>query len=149
MNEDRHAGCGFHQRHDMILVRMHPAGRQKTHDMQGAAIGPRLGDQLAQHRPAGQSAFLNRDIDAGQILRHDPAGADIHVTHFRIAHLSARQSDRRARGRQQGMGTFGQHAAVVGRPGLGDGVVRRGVVAVAPAVENAKQSGAGASHGGS
>jgi len=140
MHEHRHAMAGddLDQGGDVILVRMHAAGRKKSHDMHRALRRFRLVDQRQQHGTARQAAILDGHINARQVLGDDAARADIHVAHFGIAHLPLGQTDRIAGGGQQGMGTFAQQAGVVGRLGLGDGIV--GIVAGAPAptVQNAK-----------
>ena len=71
----------------------------------------------------GQRAVVDRIVDARQVLRHHPAGADIHVADFGIAHLPVGQADGAAGGLQQGVRALGQHAFEIGGMGRGDRVV--------------------------
>ena len=150
MHEHRHArrAGDLHQRGHVILMAMHAAGRHQAHDVDRALGAFGFINQREQHGAPRQAAIFDGDVDARQILRHDAAGADIHVTDFGIAHLALGQAHGIAAGFQQGMRTGGQEPGVVGCGTLGDGIVRGGVGAPAPAVENAEQSGAFADHGG-
>jgi hypothetical protein len=105
-----------------------------------------LGDHVQQHGAAGDAAILDGDIDAGQILGDDPAGADIHMSHFGIAHLTLGQPHGIAGGFEQRMRAFGQEAGVVGGARLGDGVVGRGIGTEPPTIQNAQKSRARTGH---
>ena len=141
----RHAAARgqLEHREHVRLVAVHAAGRKQAHHVQGAAAG--------QHRVAGgvefgvveEAGVLDRRVDPGQVLVDDAAGADVHVPDFGIAHLPVRQADVAAFGVDQGGRMFGQQPAPGGHVGLGDGVVG-GIVAVAPAIEDQQDDGAGA-----
>ena len=76
-------------------------------------------------------------VDLHEVLINDAAGADIEVSHLRIAHLSVGQADVLAVGAQFGMGVFFGHGRnVFGMHGRND--VRLIVTAVSPAVEDHK-----------
>jgi hypothetical protein len=94
-----------------------------------------------QHRTPRQAAIFDGDIDARQILRHHPPGADIHVPDFGVAHLALGQPDGAARSLQQRMRAGGQQLGVVGGARRRDGVVRGGIGTPAPTVKNAEKSG--------
>ena len=136
---DRHAGTGDQvgQRHEMILVGMHAAGRGETHQVAGAAVLLEGGEHVGQQRIARQRPVFDRRVDARQLGHRDPAGAEIHVAHFRIAHLPLGQADETLGGVDQSLGAGRDEAIEVGGTGIEDGVVPR-VGPEAPAVENAQ-----------
>ncbi len=88
-----------------------------------------------------QTAVRNRKIDARQILHDNPAGAQIHVTDFGVAHLAVGQADRQAGRCQQGMGLLGHQPIPCGGVGQSNGIIDR-LGTVSPAVEYAKNDGA-------
>ncbi len=142
MHEDRHAGARQHphQRRDMVLMAVHAAGRQQAHHMDRALARLRLGDDVEQRGALRETAVLDGEIDARQILAHDAAGADVHMPDLGVSHLPGGQADGMAGGRQQGMRTLGQQARVVRRLGFRDRVVGR-IGPPAPAVEDAQHRG--------
>ena len=89
------------QRHRVILVRMHPAGRHQPHQMTHPARRFQLGDEPDQRRQSGNRAICNRPANARQILHHHPPGTDIEVPDLGIAHLPWWQPDINARCAQQ------------------------------------------------
>ena len=91
-----------HSRH-LVLMRMHPAAGQKSHDMRASAAFGEPGAKAGQFRMGGQRAVLHRGIDPGQVLHDDPARADIHVPDFGIADLPVGKSDIAPRGGQPRM----------------------------------------------
>ena len=95
MHRDLHPGIGDDagQRRDLVLMRMHPAGRDQPHHMRGAAAFLELADELLQGRQVRDLAFGERLVDARQILQHDPARPDIGVADLGIAHLAVGQPD--------------------------------------------------------
>ncbi len=142
MHEDGELRVGHraHQRRDMILMRVHAAGRKQPSHMHRAFRHLDLRNQIDKRRAMGEAAILDRHIDARQILRHHAAGADIHVADFGIAHLALRQADGAAGRGEQRMRILRQQPRVVRRLRLGDGVV--GCIGPpAPAVENAEHRG--------
>ena len=113
---------------------MHAAGRYQPDEMAGAAGSPQAFDQALQRGRVGDFAACDRVVDAGQILHHQPARADIEMADLGIAHLSRRQADVLSRRAQEGVRTIRPQAIERGRARLPDGVVG-GIVAPAPAVE--------------
>ncbi len=89
---------------DVILMGMHAARRQQAQQMGGTAAGFQSRDGLQQSRVLGQRAVFDRQIDTGQFLHDDAAGAQIHMADFRIAHLAGGQADRQARGSRKAWG---------------------------------------------
>jgi hypothetical protein len=53
----------------------------------------RRGHGRVEDRVLVERAILDREVDAGQILVDDPAGADVEVTDLRVALLALRQAD--------------------------------------------------------
>ena len=136
----------------MVLVRMHAAGRNQAHQMTGAAAGETAGDQVAQHRIGGKRSVFDSGIDARQILHHDPAGAEIHVAYFGIAHLTVGQADEMLGGIDQRVRAGRPELIPVRRTGQRDRIALAGR-RIAPAVKDAKhdrarRGGAGGRHGG-
>src|SRR6266850_312652 len=54
---------------------------------------PRAGEGFPQYLVAGEFAVRNRLVNSRQVLIDDPAGSQIKMANFRIAHLSIRQAD--------------------------------------------------------
>ena len=78
---------------------------------------------------------FNGPVDAEQILVDDPAGADVHVADFAVAHLSIRKPDVFAVSPECGFGMLTQQFIHKGGVSGGDGVARI-VVADAPSVQD-------------
>jgi hypothetical protein len=135
----------------MVLVRVHAARRHQADQVAGSAARLKRVDQAGQRRVAGQRAVLHRTVDARQVLHHHAAGAQVHVADLGIAHLSLGQADVAAAGLDQGVRVVAQKAVPGGRVRLRDGIVG-GLLAVAPAVQDAQNDGAGTvrclGHGG-
>jgi hypothetical protein len=131
----------FRQRGDLVLVRMHAAGRHQAHDVGGAAGCLQGGNGIAQHRVGGEAAVGDGGVDARQVLHHHAPGAEVHVADLGVAHLSARQPHLVLGGVDQGVRRGGEEAVQVRRRRLADGVVLAGL-AMAPAVEDAEHHGA-------
>ena len=67
--------------------------RKKAHEMKGLALLTDSFHRFFQHRILRQVSLADLLIDSCKVLIHDPAAADIQVTHFRIPHLSFREAD--------------------------------------------------------
>ena len=95
MDERRHGGRGENAREHrgMILMRMHTARRHQAHDVAGAAGLPQAFDQALECGRPCDIAASDRRVDAGQILQHETAGADVEMSDLGIAHLPRRQAD--------------------------------------------------------
>jgi hypothetical protein len=83
----RHAGGlgGTDQRKDVIFVAVDAAIGQQSHDVQCRAFG--LLDGLLQYRVLVEAVFFDIAVDTADVLLDNPTGADIQVTHFRVAEL--------------------------------------------------------------
>ena len=76
----------------MVLVGVHAAIGDQAHKVARAPGAPGRFDQLLQRRRLGQATVANRGSDARQFLPHHPAGADVEVADFGVAHLPVWQS---------------------------------------------------------
>ncbi len=139
VNRDRHPGFGNDpgEGSDLVLVRMHAAGRQQPHQMCGAPGPLQPGDKLAQFRHPRQLARGNRRIDARQILHDEATRPEIGVSDLGISHLAVGEPDIMLACLQMCVRPARRQPVpdrhVCGR----DGIVRRSA-ALAPAVENAQ-----------
>ncbi len=125
---------------EMVLVRMHAARRGEAQQVAGAAALLQGRDQLGQDRMPGERAVLDGIVDARQLGHGDAAGAEVHVADLGIAHLALGQADEGLGRVDQSLRAGRDHAIVVRRPRIEDGVVGR-VRTMAPAVENAEKRG--------
>ena len=89
---------------------------------------------FGQRRILEEFTGLDRPADAGVLLENDPAGAQIEMADFGVAHLVVRQTDGAGGSVDQRM-RIGPQAFPVGLARRGDGVVLR-ILPVAPPVEN-------------
>ncbi len=78
-----------------------------------------------QRRVVEEAAVRDRRVDAGQVLVHDAAGADVHVADFGIAHLAVRQADVCAVRLHQRVRTVGEQPAPVRQRRQRDRIVGR------------------------
>ena len=92
MNRHRHPRRQHQpgQLRDVVLMRMHAAGREQAQDVGGAAGLFQRGDETRQRRVGGQFAVRDRGADARQVLGHDAPGTQVHVPDFGVAHLVRR-----------------------------------------------------------
>ena len=65
----------------------------QAHEVDGAPVGHGAVDRLAQHGVARERAVLDRQVDPGELLVDDPAGADVEVPDLGVAHLPLGQPD--------------------------------------------------------
>ena len=111
--------------------------------MQGAA---RLDGGGARRQQLGigvEAAILDRRVHPGQVLVDDAPGANVHVADLGIAHLALRQADVAALGVHQGVRAVGQQPPPVRQVGLGQGIVGRRLLTMAPAVQDQQEHGLG------
>ena len=110
----------------MGIVAVHAAVRQETDQVKGGALGSRF-----IHRPDQGLLFKEVAIpdvlgDAGQLLIHHAASAQVQVADLAVAHLPVGQADRHAAGAQLRMGIGGLQAVHIGGArrdhGVSDGV---------------------------
>ena len=69
-----------------------------------------------------EAAVLDGPADAGQVLEHHPAGADVGVAHLGVAHLPLGQTHVQPGGGQPAAGVLGKNLVQVRLVGGGDGV---------------------------
>ena len=86
-------GCQLNHRHDVVFVAVDAARRHQAHDMHGFACGNGFIDRAGQYRVGEEGAFFDFNVQAGEILIHDTARAEVDVAHFGVAHLTIRQTD--------------------------------------------------------
>ena len=120
----------------MIHRGMNAAGRHQPHQMAGFAVFLQIGDQLFQNRIFFNATVFDCLVDSGQVLHDDASGTQIHVTDFRVAHLSFRQTNRQPVGFDQAVRIFFQIAVPVWRMAVFNGVVGGNRLTIAPAVQN-------------
>ena len=80
-------------RHHLVLVRMHPAAGQQTHDMHAAAGPSQCRAKRRQFRMRGKRAVFHGRVDPGQVLHDHPAGTDIHMPDLGISDLPVGKPD--------------------------------------------------------
>jgi hypothetical protein len=83
----------FNQGLHMALVAVHAAVPQKTHQVKPVALSLCLSQRSQKSRVVTKLALIDILVDQSQILVDDAAGAEDHVTDFRISHLAVRQTD--------------------------------------------------------
>ena len=135
-----HASAHGHlqQRLDLRLVTVHAARREQAQDMQRLSGRARGFQRFDEHLVSRELAGLDRVLDAGVVLVDDAPGADVHVTHFRVAHLVLGQADPFFRGVDGGV-RIARHECVPARlPRLADRVVLA-LFAMAEAIEYDQQ----------
>ena len=137
MDERRHGGRGENAREHrgMILMRMHTARRHQAHDVAAAAGLPQAFDQALECRRTCDIAAGDRRVDAGQILQHETAGADVEMSDLGIAHLPLRQANILARSSQQGVRAGRPQLVEAGSARLANSVVSR-LFAPTPAIKH-------------
>ena len=80
---------GFGQRKQMLVMAMHSAFRHQAHEMQ--PMTATVGERFLQNLIAREFTGRDRLIDTRKILINDPAGSEIQMADFGIAHLAGRK----------------------------------------------------------
>ena len=75
---------GFH----VVDVRVHPAIGEQANEVQGLVVDHGVLQRFRQGGHLAQLALAHGPADAHQFLVDHAAGADVHVAHFGVAHLS-------------------------------------------------------------
>ena len=88
----------------MAIKRVHAAGANQPHEVQGPAPLFHAGTQLYQRRDPEELATLHLVRYPDNVLRHHPASAQVQVAHFTVTHLAIGKSHRAARRVEQGVG---------------------------------------------
>src|SRR5689334_6630618 len=119
----------------MVLVRMDAAIREQAAEVKLASATARVLDALQQNWIRVQIAFLNHQVDLGDVHINNAPGADVQVSDFTVPHLPRRQPDIASAGMNQGVGKFFQQTIVIRlacqRDSVGFGWGR-----VSPSIEN-------------
>ena len=76
------------ERLEMPLVGVHPSVREEADQVQRPIAGGAGVDHRRESGVGLERASRDRLVDARQILEHDPAGAQVHVSDLGIAHLA-------------------------------------------------------------
>ena len=92
------------------------AVRQQTQQVEAGILGEALVHSLIVGGDGEETAVLDGEGDAGQILKHHAAAADVGVTHLAVAHLTIGQTNVKTAGAEGGVGILGketiQHGGV-------------------------------------
>ena len=119
----------------MLDVGVHATVADQPQQVQRAAILNRALDRPVQRRVGRQLPVRDSQVDAGQPLIDDEAGADIGVPDLGIPHLPRRQPDILTGGEQSGVRIVSPEAVHRRGPGMEHGISRL-VAADTPAVED-------------
>ncbi|KEP73238.1 hypothetical protein HR12_15970 [Microbacterium sp. SUBG005] len=85
---------------------MNAARREQTHNVNGLACGNGFINRSGERWVGKECTFFDFNVQARQVLINDTARTQVNVTHFRVAHLTIRQTHFQARRINQGVGTF-------------------------------------------
>ncbi|VTR18870.1 Uncharacterised protein [Serratia fonticola] len=97
--------CGqFDHRQDMFFMAVDATRGHQAHDVYRFACLHGLVDGAGQRCVGEEVTVFDLFIQTGQVLIHDAAGAEVHVTDFRVTHLAIRQADIQTGSGNQGMG---------------------------------------------
>ena len=117
---------------------VYAAVRNQAHQVQRSPRRCRGPDRVHQRGIFVETPFFDRVVDAHQVLLHDHAAADGHMSDFRVSHLARGQTDAAPGSFQRGQRIFGEIAIEIGCIGNRDGVMR-GIRVHAEPVENNQQ----------
>src|SRR5690242_20556108 len=78
--------------HQVVDMAVYAPIADQTQQMQGFALGPGATDGVQQYLVFGKRAVPDAYVDTLQLLIDDPAGTEVQVSYFRIAHLAFRQA---------------------------------------------------------
>ena len=78
-----------------LEARVHAAGRHQPDQVQAAARVARRRARAAQRLVLEEAAVRDRLVDAGEVLLHDRAGAEVQVADLGVAHLALAAGRRR------------------------------------------------------
>ena len=97
--------------HQVVLVAVHAAFGEQAEDVHRLARAHGLVHRRADGRVLEELAVADRFGHAGEVLVHHPAGAEVHMADFGVAHLPVRQADIHAGAGDQAVG-LGRDQAV-------------------------------------
>ena len=123
----RHAGLAreLQESFEVALVRVDPAVGHQPHQVQGRAPAPGVLDGGRERGVLEERSVAQREVDAEQILRHHPPGAERQVPDLGVAHESGRQSHGFAGGLEERPRELRQPAVVDRSPGARDRIALR------------------------
>src|SRR5690349_9550336 len=119
----------------MVLVGMDAAIREQPAEVELSAAAPRVLHRFKQNGVREEIAFLNHEVDLGDVHVHDAAGSDVQVPDFAVAHLPGGQPDVTPAGMDQRIGKHFEHPVVIWFSGESNGIGRRWR-RVSPAIKN-------------
>ncbi len=114
----RQLEAGFQVR----LMGVHAAWPDHAAKVQLAAVALDVLDRLHQRRIGEEGAIVDGGGDAGELLQHTLARAEVEVADLRVAHLAFWQADCRTGRGEPGVWPLAGDAVEVGLPGHGNGV---------------------------
>ena len=104
-------------------VGVHAAVAEQAVQVQGSALLLAGVHGIDVSSVLEEGALLNVQRDAGQVLEHHAASADVGVAHLAVAHLSVGQAHVQAGGGQAATGILSENLVQIGGLGSGNGVV--------------------------
>ena len=104
------------QRLQVVEMRVDAALRDEAEQVDVAAALPGALERGQERWVLVEGAVADGGVHALQILEEDPAGADRQVTDLGVAHLSGRQADRLAGGRERRVRVLAPEPVEDGRP---------------------------------
>ncbi len=91
---------------EVLLVGVNAPVRDQPQQVEGFAAFPGEAEGLLQNGVALQFTVFDGFVDAHQLLIHHPTGAEVHVAHFGVAHLTFGQADGFPMGDQLAVGVL-------------------------------------------
>ena len=135
-------GGHLRHRHQVVFMAVYAARGEQAEDVHRLVGGDGLVDRAGDHRVFEEFAVADGLGDAGEVLVHHAACAEVHVADLGIAHLAVGQADVHAGAGDQAV-RLGCQEAIPDRLLRGvDGVVVR-AFAVAEAVQDDQDQGFG------
>ena len=114
----------LHERDEVAIMGMDAAGPDEADGVQATGLLRALTG--GEERGAGvERAVVDGGVDAGQVLEHGAAGAQVEVAHLGVAHLARGQADGVLRCTQGRVRPRGQRRSPARHRRGGDGVLRR------------------------
>ena len=109
---------------EVFDVAVDAAVRQQAHEVQGLVVFARFIHGPDERFLAQQFTGFDIPGNLHQLLVDDTPGADVEMTHLRVAHLSGGQPHVRSGSRQLGVGIDAHEAVKVGGSGFQNGVAK-------------------------
>src|SRR3954464_4342531 len=119
----------------MILVRVNATIGKQAEEMQPATAAASVLHGGEQGLVAEEVAFLDHEIDLGDVHVNDAPGTDVQMADFTVTHLPLGETYVASAGVNEGVGEIAQHGIVKGFARERDGIGLGGG-SVAPTIEN-------------